>query len=82
MHVKYYGIVSSFNAVSPTSKTYSSNKYTFGQGCGRQRSKVKVTGSQTVKALLLLYIRREDIRTIMLNSHDVLAWLFLYTPCR
>jgi len=52
------------------------------------RSKVKVTGSQSVKALLLadstryvrVYMRREDIGTATLNSHTVSTWLFLYTP--
>jgi len=49
---------------------------------------VKVTGSQSVKALLLtaatryvrVYMRREDIGTATVNSHAVLPWLFLYNP--
>ena len=48
----------------------------------------KVTGSQSIKSLLLLlamytqyaYMRREDIGTATLISHAVPAWLFLYTP--
>jgi len=33
--------------------------------------KVKVTGSQSVKALLLLLVTREDTGTATLNSHAV-----------
>jgi len=51
-------------------------------------SKLKVTVSQGVKALLLaastryvrVYMWREDIGTATLNSHAVLPWMSLYTP--
>jgi len=51
-----------------------------------KRSKVKVTGSQSVKALLLAAVtryvrmRKEDFGTSTLNSHAAPPWLFLYTP--